>query len=201
MNTSWKVSDTKLHIGIQWAGAKKNDIDQWRTLPLTEFLNLYKVPGIQLYGLQVDDHKQDLVSFCCESLVRDLSPWISDLVDTVSILNNLDMVICCESALAHIAGALNKEVWIPYSFHSHDYRLGHDGSAILWYKNHRLFIQDRDMRWDRVFDRIVQALQEKVHGTDSKASGTHLAAGTESVAGRRARPGSGSSVRAFERGR
>lgn len=185
MATTWKVPDAKLHIGIAWGGAKKNDIDSWRELPLVGFLDLYKVPGIQLYSLQMDDHKQDLVSFCCESLVRDMSGWISDLVDTVSVMQHLDLVICCESVLGHIAGALNKEVWIPYSFHAHDYRLGHDGSAILWYKKHRLFRQDRDMRWDKVFERIRQALQEKVDalGTADRETGKRRAVLRGVVAG------------------
>lgn len=165
VQNTWKVPDTKLHVGIAWAGSKFNDIDKWRSFPLVHFLELYKVPGIQLYSLQMDDNKKDLVDFCCESLVRDLSPWVSDVVDTVSILQHLDLVITAESALAHIAGAIGKEVWIPYSYHAHDYRLGHTGEDMLWYKDtHRLFRQDRDMRWDKVFNRITMALQEKVDG-------------------------------------
>jgi len=86
------------------------------------------------------------------------------VVDTVAVMQHLDLIITCESALAHIAGAIGKEVWIPYSYHAHDYRLGHDGKDMLWYKDtHRLFIQDRDMRWDKVFDRIALALREKVN--------------------------------------
>lgn len=182
---TWKMPDTKLHIGIAWHGSKLNDIDMWRSFPLVHFLELYKVPGIQLYSLQMDEHKQDLVSYCCESLVRDLSPWVSDVVDTVSILQHLDLVITVESALAHIAGAIGKEVWIPYSFHAHDYRLGHDGSAMLWYgKTHRLFRQDRDMRWDKVFERITKALQEKVDGLSSQAGEVGARHGPRAVASR-----------------
>ncbi len=161
---TWKVPDAKLHIGIAWAGSVANDIDKWRSFPLVNFLDLYKVPGIQLYSLQMDERKQDLNNFACEALVRDMSGWASDAVGTVSVLQHLDMVITCESFLAHVAGAIGKEVWIPYAYHAHDYRLGHDGKSMLWYaKTHRLFIQDRDMRWDKVFNRIALALREKVN--------------------------------------
>jgi tetratricopeptide (TPR) repeat protein len=159
----WKVPDAKLHIGIAWAGSQKNDIDRWRSLPLTTFLDLYKVPGIQLYSFQVDERRQELVQQSSEALIRDMSPWISDVTDTVSILQHLDLVVTCESALAHIAGCCGKEVWIPYSFHAHDYRYGHDGQSMLWYgKTHRLFKQGRDFRWQPMFDSIVEALREKV---------------------------------------
>ena len=163
MSDTWKMPDIKCHIGIAWAGSALNDLDKWRSFPMLHFLDLYKVPGIQLYSLQLDDRKLDLGHFGAESLVRDMSGWVSDVVDTVAMLQHLDLVITCESALAHIAGAIGKEVWIPYSYHAHDYRLGHDGKSMLWYgKTHRLFIQDRDMRWDKVFARITTALQEKV---------------------------------------
>jgi hypothetical protein len=120
--------------------------------------------------LQIDARKHDLVQHSCEALVRDLSPWVSDVVDTLSTLQHLDMVITCESALAHMSGAIGLETWIPYAYHAHDYRLGHDGSAMLWYgKTHRLFKQGRDFRWQPVFEDIAKALQEKVDGLAKQA--------------------------------
>jgi len=164
----WKVPDTKFHIGVTWGGSPKNDIDRWRSFPMKHLLDLYKVPGVQLYSLQMDDHRKELEAQCCESVIRDLSPWISDITDTVAILQHLDLVVTCESALAHIAGAIGKEVWIPYSYHAHDYRLGHDGSAILWYKNHRLFHQGRDRLWEKPFAEIVEALWERTEQNTGK---------------------------------
>ena len=168
ISTQWKVPDIKLHIGVQWGGAQFNDIDRWRSFHVNHLLKLYQVPGIQLYSLQVDEHKNEMMATGCEALIRDLSPWINDITDTVSILKNLDMVICCESSLAHIAGTIGKEVWIPYSFHAHDYRLGHNG-PILWYKNHRLFLQNRDLRWETCFDNIIAALKERLEERSGRA--------------------------------
>jgi len=161
IDTSWKVPDTKLHIGVTWGGSPQNDIDKWRSFPVKHFLDLYKVEGIQLYSLQTDSHKDELAANGCYSLIRDLSPWVRDVVDTFSLLQHLDLVITCESALAHIAGALGKEVWIPYSDHAHDYRLGHNG-PILWYTNHQLFLQGRERSWEACFKNIEIALQRKM---------------------------------------
>ena len=166
-DTSWKVPDQKLHIGIAWAGSPHNDIDQWRTIPLERFLELYKVPGIQLYGLQCDNRKEDIVKIGATALIRDLSPWIRDAVDTISVLQHLDLVISLESFLPHLAGAVGKEVWIPYSYHAHDYRLGHDGSDILWYTKHRLFHQGKDKDWVQVFNKVALALRERIAEMDN----------------------------------
>ena len=161
IDTSWKVPDTKLHIGVTWGGSPNNDIDKWRSFPVKHFLDLYKVNGIQLYSLQTDSHKDELAANGCYSLIRDLSPWIRDVVDTFSLLQHLDLVITCELALAHIAGAIGKEVWIPYSDHAHDYRIGYDGTQQLWYK-HRIFMQGRDRRWETPFEAIADALRARL---------------------------------------
>jgi len=160
----WKVPGRKFHIGIAWAGSALNDIDKHRAVPVHHFLELYRVPGIQLYSLQVDARKVEMHQIGAAPVISDLSNFIRDVVDTSSLLQNLDLVITLESAMGHIAGANNKECWIPYSYMGRDFRLGPRGDRILWYKNHRTFQQGPDMRWEPVFDRIVAALQEKVHG-------------------------------------
>lgn len=165
MPTTWKVPDRKFHIGIAWSGSKMNDIDRHRNIPVEQFLELYRVPGIQLYGLQVDGAKEDLHQRGCAPLIRDLSGFVSDVTSTLSILPHLDLVITCESALGHICSAIGKECWVPYSAMGHDYRLGHLGDDILWSPNHRVFKQDlSEKSWQPVFERVIEALREKVDG-------------------------------------
>lgn len=160
---TWKVPDRKLHIGIAWSGSKLNDVDRHRNIPVEQFLDLYKVPGIQLYSLQVDDKKSDLNLRGCSPLIADLSGYIRDVQDTISFLDHLDLVITCESALGHIATAAGKECWVPYSFLGHDYRVSHSGEDQLW-SNYRVFRQGKDCQWQPVFDQITEALREKVDG-------------------------------------
>lgn len=157
----WKVPDRKLHIGIAWRGSALNDINEARSIPITQFLDLYKVSGIQLYSLQVDVNKQQLFDSGCAPVIQDLSGYLRDVSDTVSILQDLDLVITIESALGHIATFANREVWCPYSYMGRDYRVGADGSDQIWSK-YRVFSQGPDMRWQPVFDKIVEALKERV---------------------------------------
>jgi tetratricopeptide (TPR) repeat protein len=163
MSNQWKVPDRKFHIGIAWAGSPMNEIDKHRNIPIHHFMELYRVPGIQLYSLQVDQKKADLNLWGFAPLVRDLSGYIRDVADTCSILPELDLVISVESALGHICSMAHKECWIPYSYLGRDYRLGADEkSDRLWTPKHRVFQQSDDMRWEPVFERIVEALKEKV---------------------------------------
>jgi hypothetical protein len=161
-STQWKSPDRKLHIGVAWAGAKANDIDVWRSFSLQHFLTLYDIPGIQLYSLQIGERASDLHELGCATLLRDLSPMVRDVSDTIGLLQHLDLVICCESALAHICAAMNKECWIPYSYHGREFRIGHDGTRRLWSPHHRIFKQGTAARWEPVFERIADALANRV---------------------------------------
>lgn len=157
----WLAKD-KFNIGIAWAGSKMNDIDKWRSIPLDQFLELYKVPGIQLYSLQVGDNANDVHNIGAATLIRDLSPIIRDAADTAAIINHLDLVISIESFVGHLCGAMGKECWIPYAYNGGDYRCGRQGDKPLWYANTRLFRQGRDAKWEPVFDKMITALRARL---------------------------------------
>lgn len=159
---SWKTKDAKFHIGIAWAGSNLNQINQYRSIPLECFLQLYEVPGIQLYSLQVGERSEDMHKGGAAVVIKDLTPHIGDVSDTVSFLEHLDLVISCESALPHICAAVGKKCWVPYSYLGKDYRLGVAGEIKLWMPKTRVFLQEEGESWESVFERIVPALREKV---------------------------------------
>jgi tetratricopeptide (TPR) repeat protein len=158
---TWKVEDRKLHIGIAWRGSALNEINEHRSIPITQFLDLYKVPGIQLYSLQVDENRQQLADNGCAAVINDLGGYIRDVVDTLTLMRDLDLIITCESALGHIATLAGIETWLPYSYLGKDYRVGLQGDDQLWSK-HRIFPQGQDQQWKPVFEKIAQALKERV---------------------------------------
>lgn len=161
---TWKVEDRKLHIGIAWAGSDLNDINRHRNIPAQQFFELYKAPGIQLYSMQVDAKRDELRNIGGAAVVQFLDGYIRDVVDTLALMQNLDLIITAESAVGHIAVLSGIECWVPYSAMGHDYRIGHgEDSEQLWSK-HRIFKQQPGETWQPVFGRIIQALKEKVDG-------------------------------------
>ena len=179
---SWKNQDAKLHVGIAWAGSPLNLIDEHRNIPVLRFLDLCKIEGVQLYSLQISDRKNDMHNAGCAALIRDVSMYVSDITDTLSLLRELDLVITCESALGHISALADKETWVPYSYLGRDYRLGLSGAdeERLWSPRHRVFKQGKDLSWGPVFQEIEEALREKVDerahrqvGQESEGIGQH----------------------------
>jgi tetratricopeptide (TPR) repeat protein len=160
---SWKVPDQKLHVGIAWAGSELNLINRHRSIPLTYFFDLARVKGVQLYSLQIDQPKiKEMNDLGGGAFIRDLSSYVRDVTDTISLLRDLDLVITCESALGHICATIGKECWIPYSHLGKDYRIGYEGEDRLWTPNHRIFNQGKTQRWDSAFERIGYDLAKRV---------------------------------------
>jgi hypothetical protein len=101
--------------------------------------------------------------------IRDLSPYLRDVGDTLTVMRGLDLVICCESSVRHMAGAIGKECWVPYSYCGGDWRCGRNQKHPLWDPNTTLFRQGTDQTWGPVFKRIVAGLKARAR-SDRRAA-------------------------------
>jgi hypothetical protein len=88
-----------------------------------------------------------------------LDERVGPFLETAALLQALDLVVCCDSSVGHLAGALGVPCWLALKF-APDWRwlLGRDDSP--WYPRHRLFRQERPGDWAGVFRRLAAALQE-----------------------------------------
>lgn len=147
---------TRLKVGIVWAGSPQHSNDRNRSLTLEEMLPLAGVPGVVLYSLQAGPRVGDMAKVAHPALVRDLSRHLSDFADTASVVANLDLVICADTAVAHLAGALGKPVWVMMPF-APDWRwlIGREDTP--WYPTMRLMRQSEPGRWDDV---VAMAVRE-----------------------------------------
>lgn len=157
---SWLTPGATRHIAIAWAGNPGNEIDRHRTVPLAEFFKLFRVPGVALYSVQVGEAVAELHASGAAGLIKDMSPWIRDARDTAGILNEMDLVIACESFVAHLAGAMSMECWVLLSRLGRDWRVSpfRPHRDALWCPKHRLFRQGESRLWEPVFERVVDAL-------------------------------------------
>jgi tetratricopeptide (TPR) repeat protein len=150
-------SGTRLKVGLVWAGEPTQGNDRLRSATLEPLLSLADIPGIALYSLQVGSRAADLQALAHPDLVFDMAPRLRDLADTADVIGQLDLVITVDTAVAHLAGALGKPVWVMLSF-APDWRwmLGRDDMP--WYPSMRLFRQTVPRQWDDVIARVGAAL-------------------------------------------
>jgi ADP-heptose:LPS heptosyltransferase len=112
---------------------------------------------VQLYSIQVGEGREQFSTFSQANRVIDLADRIETLHDTAAILQNLDLLICCDSAVAHLAGAMGRPVWIALPF-SPDWRWLLEREDSPWYPTMRLFRQQQPGDWTELFERIAEAL-------------------------------------------
>jgi ADP-heptose:LPS heptosyltransferase len=90
--------------------------------------------------------------------ITSLGEKLSDFADTAALIENLDLVIAVDSAVAHLAGALGKPVWIMLR-HSGEWRWLLERGDSPWYPTVRLFRQENPGDWAGVVSDITRQLQ------------------------------------------
>jgi hypothetical protein len=96
-------------------------------------------------------------------------------MDTAAILRNVDLTICCDTSVLHLAGALGAPVWLAQMFSS-DWRWLLEREDSPWYPSLRLFRQKSLGDWDDVFQRMARAVRERLEATP-RQSPAHGASG------------------------
>lgn len=138
-------------VGIVWAGNPAHDNDAQRSVTIDRFLPLMRHPELRLIGLQKGPRAADATPFA--DVLPNLDSQLADMGATAAVIEELDLVITVDSAVAHLAGALGRPVWMltPYA---PDWRWGGQGEDTPWYPTMRLFRQPEPGDWDAVFRRI-----------------------------------------------
>ncbi|GLH77087.1 hypothetical protein SSBR45G_19950 [Bradyrhizobium sp. SSBR45G] len=141
----------RLKVGIVWSGSVTFKRNNERAQPLLRFFQGFALPGVQLYSLQKGPREQELHALPRGGPIVDLAPLIDDFADTAAAIDQLDLVIMTDSAVAHLAGAMGKPVWLLLGHWAHWLWLL-DRSDCPWYPSMRLFRPRGEGDWDYVFD-------------------------------------------------
>ena len=122
------------------------------------FAPLARIPGVRLYSLQKGERTAADLTARPEGMeIEDWGSQFADFADTAAAVMSLDLVVCVDTSVAHLAGALGRPVWLLLPF-APDWRwmLGRGDSP--WYPTMRLFRQKSSGDWTAVFEEAVEAL-------------------------------------------
>ena len=140
----------KLAVGIVWAGNPRHTNDRYRSAPLELFLDLARLPGVVLYGLQHGSRASDIEVKGAGALIRPLGGAVGPFPAKAAALADLDLLITVDTCEAHLAGALGRPVWMLLPFRC-DWRWTPGSPDTVWYPSMRVFQQTRPGRWEDVF--------------------------------------------------
>jgi tetratricopeptide repeat protein len=148
-------------IGIAWRGSPKHPADRMRSIPLEHFAPLAKFEDVQLFSLQKGPGSEELKSAAWGQQVVDLGPQLDEttgaFVETAAVLKNLDLLVACDTAVIHVAGAIAAPVWVAVG-NVPDWRWMFNRDDSPAYPTLRLFRQTSFGDWPGVFRRMADEL-------------------------------------------
>lgn len=146
-----------LRVGLVWSGKPTHRNDHNRSLAFERLAPVFAVEGVRFVSLQREYRAADLPALDACPAVQRLDEAFSEFADTAAAVEQLDLVISVDTAVAHLAGALGKRVWILLPAVP-DWRwlLAREDSP--WYPTARLFRQPQLGDWDSVIARLGEEL-------------------------------------------
>jgi Tfp pilus assembly protein PilF len=153
--TSGLLEPAGLRVGLAWAGNPKHKRDRQRSIALAQLESLTQVAGTTFYSLQTGAAAQQAREAPAMKLIEIAIP---DFADTAALIAGLDLVITVDTAVAHLAGALGKPVWILLH-HMPDWRWLLERHDSPWYPTARLFRQVEPGNWQPVIAELRAHLE------------------------------------------
>ncbi len=153
-----RVAPGVKRVGIAWAGRPTHNNNINRTIRLETLAPLFDVSNITLISLQKGPAAAELGGYRGAAPLLNLDPEISNFDDTAAIVENLDLVLCVDTSLGHLAGALGKPAWVMLP-HAPDWRWLLGRSDTPWYPTLQLFRCPGPRRWDLLLPQIAAALR------------------------------------------
>jgi hypothetical protein len=149
---------TRLRVGFCWSGRRDTWINRHKAMPFGEMLALIKRnPNYEWVNLQCDctaEEEAELLS----AGVKAYPGAIQTFADSAALIMHMDVVLAVDTAVAHLAGALGRPVWVMLSQFALDWRWLLDRDSSPWYTTARLFRQPAMGDWASVTGRIHQYL-------------------------------------------
>jgi hypothetical protein len=140
-------------VGLVWSGERSHDNDLNRSLRLEALLPLLNLPGIAFVSLQHAVRDDDASALRGHPEICHIGESFADFADTAAALSSLDAVIAVDTAVAHLAGAMGKPLFLLLPFAA-DYRWLREREDSPWYPTARLFRQPKFGDWGGVIETL-----------------------------------------------
>jgi tetratricopeptide (TPR) repeat protein len=152
--------DRQQKIGLSWAGSPKHRNDRNRSIPLESLAPLGKITEARYVSLQPERLESAPVGL----EIWHSSQYLHDFADTAGLIAHLDLVISVDTAVAHLAGAMGKKVFLLLPKVA-DWRWMRDRTDSPWYPTIRIFRQQEAGNWAPVIAQVAEALKSQIAAT------------------------------------
>ena len=162
--------DTNFKIGICWEASVYNDSSRppvaRRGMPLELMYILSELDGVSLYSLQQHDGVEQLNDippyFKVHIFDENFDKTHGSFVDTAAVMHHMNLILSVDTAIAHLAGAMGKPIWLLLPWAT-DWRWLEHKTTSPWYPTMQIFKQPKPFDWQTVLDNVYLSLLKKLH--------------------------------------
>jgi Flp pilus assembly protein TadD len=160
-------------VGLVWKGNPNFENDADRSLPSLDLLApLGTLAGVSFISLQKGQGEEEARQPPAGLPMLALGAALNDFADTAAVISGLDLLICVDTAVAHLAGALGQPCWLLLPDYRTDWRWLTARSDSPWYpEGMRLFRQRPGGDWAQVIAEVVAALQRWTSEREANGAG------------------------------
>jgi tetratricopeptide (TPR) repeat protein len=144
-------------VALAWSGRAAHPNDRNRSVALAQLKPLLSTPGVSFISVQRELRAEDAEVLSREPGITHVGAELDDFADTAAVLTLCDLLICVDTSVAHVAGALGRQVALLVPFQP-DWRWMLERDTSPWYPNIRLFRQAAPRDWDSVIARVRAAV-------------------------------------------
>jgi hypothetical protein len=155
-------------VGLVWSGERSHDNDLNRSMRFATLRPLFDLVGVAFVSLQHEVRDEDRAPLEARDDLARIGGEFKDFADTAAAIGALDAVIAVDTAVAHLAGAMGKPLFLllPYAA---DFRWLRGRSDCPWYPSARLIRQPQFGAWDDAIELLRQELADSL-GMRGKAA-------------------------------
>jgi Tfp pilus assembly protein PilF len=164
-SAAWRArlgATSALRVGLVWAGNARQHmpraltLDKQRSMNFAQLSSLLDIDNVAFHSLQIEPA---VAAQAAAYPLIDHTASIADFSDTAALIDNLDLVISVDTAVAHLAGALGKSVWMLNRYNG-CWRWLTERTDTPWYPTMRIFRQSAPGDWGSVVTDVRRELQQ-----------------------------------------
>ncbi len=149
-------------IAVAWSGNPAHFNDRNRSLAFAQLAPLFGTAA-RFISIQREVRSADAPLLAAEARLTALGAELDDFTDTAAVIALSDLVISADTAVAHLAGAMGRPLWVLIPF-APDWRWTLDAESSPWYPTARLFRQSAIGDWNGVIARVAAELPRFISG-------------------------------------
>jgi Tfp pilus assembly protein PilF len=153
----------KFKVGLAWSGSRQQVNNNNRAMRLSDLMPILALPGVQCFSLQKGDAGPLTDVTPQAGQLVDLTDGWADFTDSAAMLQNLDLVISVDTAVAHLAGAIGRPTWLMLAPNA-DWRWLLERDDSPWYPTMRLFRRGHGEARAMQVGRVMDALKQHMRG-------------------------------------